>query len=88
MIKKGEKLRKSEKKSKLSPKEIEFKQFKKEFNKQANYFKFLKQVGNLGTKAFKLAKKDLKKGNVVKAKAAIAKYSVLSIEEWYKIVNK
>lgn len=89
MIKKGEKLRKiAGKKPKLSLKELEAKQLKKEFNMQANYFKFLKKVGNVAVKDFKKAKKELKKGNQAKAKELIAKYTLMNINAWVKVTEK
>jgi hypothetical protein len=78
---------KTEKKSKLSPKEQAFKQFKKDFNKQLNYFKFLKRVGNAATKDFKKAKKELKNGKTELAKKIIAKYQLMDINEWVKAVE-
>lgn len=72
------------KKSKLSPKELEAKQFKKEFNKQLNYFKFLKKCGNTASKDFKKAKVDLKKGKTETAKRVMNKYTLMNIETWVK----
>lgn len=87
MIKKGEKLRAAGKKNKLSEKEIEAKRFKKEFTVLANYFKFLKKVGVTATKDFKKAKKLLKTGDKVAVKHIIAKYTLMSVEEWKKEVE-
>lgn len=86
MIKKGEKLRKT--KVKLTPKQIEAKQLKKDFNRQYFFFKALKKIGNMACKDFKKAKSVLRKGDVSKAKQMIAKYTVLDINNWKKNIEK